>query len=1018
MTVDSQRPTDANPQSDLPGLAPSLLQYVEATKADSARTAFFHRLVAELLNARSKTTTGRQICEQLRETHQLTACALFLRGQAGTQLRYITSDGEWRLKDDLEAPDHHDELAWQSLADSLPAAAQVYTLTAIRSAGHINGVLISLPSEHTQADALEIDSGNSAIMLGVKLDIIERFFEFRDTLRERHQAEQLQRALFEISELSSGADRLPDFLAAVHRIVGELMYAKNFFVALYDDRRKTISFPYFVDEKDHTLPLPGDAFPLDEIKNTGTFWIISHGKPLHGTMEEINARIKAPKSVGSDSKYWVGVPLFANERVVGALVTQTYDEASVYTDADRELLLFVSRHISDALQRKRAREELEREVEERTRELASTNRELRQENQERQNAEALQSALFRIAELTSSSSTLSDFFASIHDIISELLYAANCYIALISDSGNELNFAYHVDEKDHNPKARKLSQGLTEYVLRTGRPTLVDQAGFKRLEQEGEVQMQGKASASESWLGVPLQCNGEIVGVLAVQSYDDAYQYNSKDQELLTFVSHHISNALERKRSADDLRSAYDELEQRVIERTRELDHANARLRHENLHDALTELPNRTLFMERLGQALERQKKKPNGHFAVLFLDLDRFKIINDSLGHLAGDELLVQVGQRIRTCMRSNDTIARLGGDEFAVLLGFVRNGDEAALTAKRIIKHFAEPFEISGQEVFTSTSIGIAVSKAEYDTAEEILRDADAAMYHAKSQGRRNYALFDESLHTEALSALEIENELRRALQSNEIHPHYQPLIELGTGRVIGFEALARWQHPNRGLVSPAQFVPIAEDTGLITELDWHIFEQACAQLVAWNKQYPDSQDMVVSVNFSSEHFRHFEFPNRILDALRRHHLPTRCLNIEMTESAMIGNFQTVKEVFSTLREAGVRLSLDDFGTGYSSLSYLHRFPVDHLKIEKSFVNKMDDNRESYAIIQTIRALAASLGVTVIAEGIETAQQYKQLRDMGCQLGQGFYMSKPLPKEQAEQWVADSHWQVGDDH
>lgn len=998
-----------------------LFRQAEPTRGCEQRLRFFHQVSLQLLNADDDHQAATQLCRLLEQAHQPARIEVLVFSSQPAEWLLLAASGEGEFGLGGKSLGDPSTLDSTQLASAIERKASLSSGQAIEVArlgprqSSLGALVYQIPPAADRT-ALAVDAANAAAILGIKLNISQSFRQLTESMQEMAKAEDLQKALFEISELSSGAHELVDFLASVHRIVGRLMYARNFFIALYDEVSESISFPYFVDEKDHTLPLPGDEFPLHEIRNTGTSWVIRNGKPLYGSSREIAKKIGAPDAVGSHSKFWMGVPLFAEERVIGAIVTQTYDDESLYTAADKELLNFVSRHISDALQRKRAREELERQVQERTRELASANADLIQENRERQNAEKLQAALFRIAELTSSSVSLTEFFAAIHNIISELLYAANCYIALVSDDGTELNFAYHVDEMDSNPKARKLSQGLTEYVLRTGRPTLVDPEGFEQLQRAGEVKLQGEASYAESWLGVPLQCAGEIVGVLAVQSYRREYQYTRKDQELLTFVSHHISNALDRKRATDALRAAYDELEQRVIERTRELDHVNERLRHENLHDALTELPNRTLFMERLAQTMSRHAGKEETTFAVLFLDLDRFKIINDSLGHLSGDDLLVQVGRRIRNCLRSDDTIARLGGDEFAVLLEHVHTADEVIKTARRIISNFSTPFDIAGQEVFTSTSIGIALSKPEYSKPEEILRDADAAMYHAKAQGRRSFALFDQSLHTEALSALELENELRRALQSSEIHPHFQPIIELATGRVIGFEALARWQHPQRGLVSPAAFIPVAEETGLIVEVDWHIFDQVCAQLATWRQQVPEAGDLSISVNFSSEHFRHFEFPDRILSILENHAVPTRCINIELTESAMIGNFQTVKEVFTQLREAGLRLSLDDFGTGYSSLSYLHRFPVDFLKIEKSFVQDMEQNRESFAIIQTIRALAASLNISVIAEGIETASQLQALRQMDCQFGQGFLMSRPLPADQAEDWLAHRLWREQD--
>jgi len=866
----------------------------------------------------------------------------------------------------------------------------------------IGAVLCMASTNEPIHPAAIVDVETAAGALAVRLDLNHAFLRLHRGLKDQESAQKLQRALFEISELSSTAKNLRDLLKKVHHILGSLMYAENFYVALFDAGRDIVSFAYFADVVDKNLPLPEDELPLADISHTATAWVIRHGKPLHGTAKQIDKLLGKPL-VGGRSHYWMGVPLLDDaSAVLGVLTIQTYDENFTYSARDLEVLTFVARHVATSLQRRRSHENLERAVAERTQDLARANQDLRQEVTERVRSERLQSALFRITELTNATSGLDDFFAAVHSILGELIYARNCYIALQSDDGKVIEFAYFVDQFDKAPKPRRARKGLTEYVLRHGKPTLSNPEYAKKLIDEGEYEPTSDNFA-HSWLGVPLQCSNRIVGVLAVQSYDSEHFYTPQDQELLTFVSHHISTALERKQTADALKGAYAEMEKKVIDRTQELDVANERLRHENLHDALTTLPNRRLFMERLERARIHDAEHGPYHFAVLFMDLDRFKVVNDSLGHLVGDQLLVQVGQRISKCLRGQDTIARFGGDEFAILIEDMTTPSVAVNTAERIIQRFAQAFEIGQHEVFTSASIGIAQSDRHYLDSDAIIRDADAAMYHAKAQGRRGFAVFDESFHHQAVSTLTLENDLRRALDSDEIQPYFQPIYHLRGGRISGFEALARWHHPEKGLIQPDSFIPIAEEMGLISELDWRIFTRVCQTLAQWRESCPDVEGISVSVNMCSDHFRHPEFPEQVMALLQRNGLEPWNITLEITETVLLGNLHTVQEVFKAFRKSGIRLSLDDFGTGYSSLSYLHRFPVDLLKIERSFVNNMESNRDSFAIIQTVCTLAGSLGLAVVAEGIENKTQYEQLSNLGCEYGQGYYMSKPVPHDLA---------------
>jgi diguanylate cyclase (GGDEF)-like protein len=826
------------------------------------------------------------------------------------------------------------------------------------------------------------------------------------------KAERLQRALYAIADMASSDLDMPEMLRGLHALVGGLMYAENFFIVLYNAERQTIRFIYFVDVLDELTPDPEEQIPIATIPNSLTLAVIRNRRSLMGPSAVLSAEHAVPRdeTLGPESADWLGVPMVSGSEVRGAIVVQSYDQDTRYSEEDRALLGYVAQHILTALERKQAHEELERRVEQRTHELAVANDELKQEVEERQRGERLQAALFRIAELASTAETLEAFYAAVHEIVGGLLYAQNFFIALVSSDGSEIEFPYAVDE--HDPRStfqpRKLGMGLTDYVLRRGAPLLGFRADIDALEAAGQVKTIG--TKSYCWLGVPLIIEERTVGALVVQSYTAEHSYTPRDQELLTFVSFHIATGLQRKRAQDSLRIAYASLERRVEERTRELgdavhelrdqiavrERAELRLKHQALHDALTGLPNRSCLLDRLGHALSRYQRDDQHRFAVLFLDLDRFKVINDSVGHLVGDEMLKEAGARIAACLRAPDTVARLGGDEFAILLEDIHGPPDAYTVARRVIEALCEPMRIGSKELFTSASIGIAMSHARYARAEELLRDADVAMYRAKAQGRQRYELFDEALHTEALKLLDLEGDLRRAIARTEFEPHFQSIVNLRDGRVVGYEALLRWRHPERGLMLPGDFLTVAEDNGSIEQIDWQMFDLTCREIPRLS-----SGGAYVCINVSARHFRSPDLDEAVLSLLRARGIAPERIRLEVTEGALLDNPDQIRRTLERLREAGVRAQLDDFGTGYSSLSYLHRFPIHSLKIDRSFVSDLrpGESGGSAAVVRAIEALASSLGLEVIGEGIETTAQREALLEIGCELGQGFLFSHPRP-------------------
>lgn len=833
----------------------------------------------------------------------------------------------------------------------------------------------------------------------------------RSRIQALEKSQRLQHALYEIADLAGAGLEMQEMLRRIHAVVGRLMYAENFYIVLYDAVRQSLRFLYFADSFDPYVAEPGTEIPITEMPTSLTVALLHHGQPLRGPSHMLRKlmRVKRDPSHGPDSADWLGVPMRRDGSVSGAIVVQSYDHPASYSDEDRVLLEYVAQHILIALDRKHARDQLEQRVDERTLELQQANMVLQVEIDERQRGERLQRALYRITELSVTAGSLERFYAAVHGVVGELLYARNFYIALLTTDGEHIEFPYSVDERDPTRQTRELDDGFTEYVIRHGVALLADRAYIAELEAAGQVRSHG--ALSHCWLGVPLFNDNVVVGVIAVQSYASDIAFSRRDQELLTFVAHHIGNGLARKRAQEHIKAAQAELEFRVDARTQELGDANHELRaqigervraeqrliHQARHDALTGLPNRPQLLEGLDAAIARASAGDGdaaAAFAVFFLDLDRFKLINDSIGHAAGDEMLVEIGRRLTLVLGDGGVVGRFGGDEFAILAKGIGDAQDCAQLASRIFAALGEPMLLGSRELFPSASIGIALWQPRYRLGEEMLRDADAAMYRAKAEGRDRSALFDEQMRVHAIRLLDLEADLRRAILRDEFAPYFQPIVRMHDGVVVGHEALLRWKHELHGILPPAEFIGVGEDSGLIEQVDWLVYRRAIDSLAHWREGY-------ISINVSPRHFHADDFAERLLGMIDRAGADPRRLRIEITEVALLDDAPRALRMLNILRSRGVLVLLDDFGTGFSALSYLHRFPIQSLKIDRSFVAGLDgeSHAESLALVRAILALAGTLGIETIGEGIETELQRDILTQLGCRYGQGFLFGAPVP-------------------
>jgi len=606
----------------------------------------------------------------------------------------------------------------------------------------------------------------------------------------------------------------------------------------------------------------------------------------------------------------------------------------------------------------------------------------------------------RIVQAMRETLVLEDVLQTTANLLHEALQVTYCLI-LQPNSDQQILVSY-VNNENNDPNNKKKIVGLpcdffTNYHadLIRGKQIAIHQ--INEIVKE-EVRQVANNYGVQSFVLTPLFYQQVYFGGISIYQNDRKRIWTDNELSLVKEIADQCAIAIHQS-------ELYQNAQSELMERKR----MEEQLRHDAFHDVLTGLPNRALFLDRLSHALQLLQRRSHlnsegltDKFAVLFLDLDRFKVINDSLGHLAGDQLLKVVANRLIDCLRGGDTVARLGGDEFVMLLEDIQELDNVIEVVHRIQDALKVPISLDGNEVFISTSIGIALSSSEYTQPDQLLRDADTAMYQAKEQGRERYEIFNPAMHKEALKKLRLENELRRAIERQELRVYYQPIICLKSSQILGFEALVRWQHPEDGLISPAEFIPLAEDIGLIGAIDFWVLQEACTQLQKWQVQFALAKTMTMNVNLSGKHFTKPDLIRKIEQVLESSNLDSSHLKIEVTESILIEKTSLATQILSDLNARNIQVCIDDFGTGYSSLSYLHRFPIHTLKIDRSFITSLKNESEHCEIVKAIIILGINLGLNVIAEGVETAEQLDFLEINNCHACQGYYLFKPLEAEE----------------
>ncbi|WP_185968006.1 putative bifunctional diguanylate cyclase/phosphodiesterase [Thalassotalea sp. PS06] len=643
----------------------------------------------------------------------------------------------------------------------------------------------------------------------------------------------------------------------------------------------------------------------------------------------------------------------------------------------------------------------------------------------------IQTGLLKLSELCSTETDIVCLYNNLQKVIRKYFPAENLYIERFDSKSDG---PFYIDELFCAPIRPQLHSDIVDFVSSIAKPVYLNHDKVVILEAEQNLVSRpfplrnDQTKLVDVWLIAPLTMNNSAYGLVAIKGFISEADNTLEDLQLIRYIAAQISACIQRHQAINELQTYSQDINQLVGERTADLQQKNLRLRKQveerraieqqlyfaAHHDTLTKLPNRAMFSDRLEHSLKHVKRHPNHRFAVLFIDLDRFKVINDTLGHHIGDLLLVEISERIADCIRGNDILARLGGDEFVILLDTLVQHEDAEDIAQRIIETIEQPFYIDNQELYSSASIGITVCDRRYQNAAEVLRDADAAMYQAKALGKGRFIFFDDSMRQQLMANLNLEHELRKALREKQFTLHFQKITNLGQadteqGQTLGFESLLRWQHPKRGLLNPGDFLEVAEESGLIIDIECWVLASVAEQLKHWDSE-GSHINTFVSVNLSPKQLQHKTQVKQLIDVISSHFPEPERLILEFNERAFVQNPEQSLQALKMLKAAGVKLALDDYGYGMSSLNYLSNYPFAFIKLHQSFVKSLNNNEKNLTLAKSLHELGDSFGFRLVAEGVETQAQLDLVKKAGCDYAQGYFISRPQ--------AADSKKEVSDDN
>ncbi len=891
--------------------------------------------------------------------------------------------------------------------------------------GQITECLIKSSTSNNQKNK-EIAVKISRIMLNGKFYAMGIFNDGTNLRR----LEKNQSALAKISEIAGTVNKLSDLFTGVHDAISDLMPANNFYISLHDLEKDLLVFPYFVDEFD---PPP----PPQRLQRGLTEYVLRSGKPLLVTPEKFDQLVaeKEVENLGAPSIDWLGVPLKIQDHTIGIMAVQSYTEGVRFSANDLSFLSFVAPHVAMAIEKKRAEEELQKQHDLISTIFASSPNAILVTDTETKIIDCNQAEIELVGQ-TSKAELMGRY--ALEFVVEEerprvmedlqrlqadgiiknveyTIYGKNgkystiqLSASVINDHPNNrkliVNFIIDITEKKEAEKALRTSEerhalamagandGLWDWDLQAHK--IYFSPRWKKMLGYEEVEI---CDEPEEWLK---RVHPDDLSALisAIESHLACLNPQLEIEHRIRHKDGTYHWVLVRGLAISSPGNPPHRMAGSMTDITK-IKLNESRLIHEALHDKLTGLPNRALFLDRLSQSIKRSRRHNEIYFAVLYLDLDRFKVVNDSLGHLAGDQMLISIARRLEAALRVEDTVARLGGDEFVVLLNDLKDPIEVVQVANRIQQELSAPYTIEDQQVFTTCSIGITLGSNSYTKPEEVLRDADTAMYQAKSRGGGRYEMFDRQMHAQAVALLHLESDLRCALDMQQFRLFYQPIVNLTTGIVSGAEALIRWDHPQNGMVFPGKFIPLAEETGLIIPIgDW-VLRTACSQITEWKKT--SKKGMKVAVNMSARQFQNKQLSKHISDLLTEFNVPSCQLVIEITESTDLAQMDKIENILWELKELGVGISIDDFGTGYSSLHTLRRLPTNFLKISQSFIGDIGNHKNNDLITASIIDMAHNLGMEVVAEGVETKEQLDFVMKHNCDHLQGFLTSPAIPPE-----------------